>query len=80
MYVIMHSVNMRNAPTRPISVQIDIKQYQLVQRFEGRRGGRVRGSCIVAVSILPAEGQEGEIDRWYREESLAVLALSLIHI
>ncbi|KAK3654526.1 hypothetical protein LTR56_003171 [Elasticomyces elasticus] len=54
--------------------------FELVQRFEGRRGPRARGSCIVAVLLEPADGQERDVDAWYRREHLAMIAASPVHI
>ncbi|KAK3088954.1 hypothetical protein LTR53_019866, partial [Teratosphaeriaceae sp. CCFEE 6253] len=58
----------------------EVKTYELVQRYEGKRGPKVRGSCTVAVLIEPAEGQEADIDAWYRREHLAMVAATPVHI
>ena len=71
---VLESINLPNSPIQPTSVHSEVKHYRLVQRFEGRHGSKVKGSCIVAVSILPAEGQESDVEQWYRTESLAALA------
>ena len=58
----------------------EARTYELVQRFEGRRGARVKGSCVVAVFIDPADGTEDDVDQWYRQEHLALIAASPVHI
>ena len=58
----------------------EAKTYELVQRYEGRRGPKARGNCIVAVLIDPAEGQEDDVDAWYRREHLAMIAQTPVHI
>ncbi|KAK5112176.1 hypothetical protein LTR85_011609 [Meristemomyces frigidus] len=52
----------------------EAKTYQLVQRYEGTKGSKAKGTCLVAVQIEPADGQEDEIDAWYRKEHLAMIA------
>ncbi|TKA76798.1 hypothetical protein B0A55_05851 [Friedmanniomyces simplex] len=58
----------------------EAKTYELVQRFEGKRGPKARGNCIVAVLIEPAEDQERDVDAWYRREHLAMIAATPVHI
>lgn len=58
----------------------EARTYELVQRFQGRRGARVKGSCVVAVFIDPADGTEDDVDQWYRQEHLALIAASPVHI
>ena len=48
--------------------------YEHVQSFEGQWQSKPVGSCIVAVAIEPAEGQDADLDAWYRKEHLKILA------
>ncbi|KAK4541279.1 hypothetical protein LTR36_008195 [Oleoguttula mirabilis] len=52
----------------------EAKTYRLVQRHEGTKGSRAKGTCLVAVQIQPADGQEDDVDAWYRQEHLAMIA------
>ena len=58
----------------------EAKTYELVQRFEGKCGTKGRGSCIVAVLLEPADGQEDDVDAWYRREHLAMIAATPVHV
>ncbi|EMC97611.1 hypothetical protein BAUCODRAFT_23873 [Baudoinia panamericana UAMH 10762] len=52
----------------------EARTYELIQRFEGKKGAKVKGNCIVAVLIEPGDGQGEEIEQWYQKENLALLA------
>lgn len=56
------------------SLGTEMRSYELVQRYEPRRKNKSRAQCIVAVNIDPAEGQDEDIDAWYRKEHLDALA------
>lgn len=58
----------------------EARTYELVQRYEGRRGPKAKGSCIVAVLIEPAPGHEAEVEAWYRREHLALMAATPTHV
>lgn len=59
-----------------------LKGYSLIQTFEApkRTGRPTKGTCIVAVGIEPAAGEEETLDRWYRSEHLDLMAENLIFI
>jgi len=59
-----------------------LKGYTLIQRYEApRRPARpAKGTCIVAVGISPAAGEEKALDHWYRSEHLDLMSENLIFI
>ncbi|KAK4575401.1 hypothetical protein LTR86_001255 [Recurvomyces mirabilis] len=58
----------------------EVRTYELVQRYEGQGGPKARGTCVVAVLLEPAPGQESDVDSWYRREHLAKIAATPVHI
>jgi hypothetical protein len=59
----------------------EVRTYELVQRFECRRStAKVRGSCLVAVLLHPAEDQEKDADDWYRNEHLDLLSAAPVFL
>lgn len=62
------------------SLRSNISMYKLVQQYEPRRSRELSGRCTVAVSIEPSVGQDTDIDSWYREEHLHMLASNSIFL
>ncbi|OQN99438.1 hypothetical protein B0A48_14415 [Cryoendolithus antarcticus] len=67
-------------PTAGSDARSAVSLYQLTHRFEPKRSHGLRGLCIVAVAIEPAEGGDDELDHWYRNEHLELLAKVPIYL
>nr|OQO31167.1 hypothetical protein B0A51_01898 [Rachicladosporium sp. CCFEE 5018] len=67
-------------PTAASDARSAVSLYQLTHRFEPKRSHGLRGLCIVAVAIEPAEGGDDELDHWYRDEHLELLAKVPIYL
>ena len=48
--------------------------YTQVQAFQPAISQGLPGTCIVTVSIIPAPGQEADVDEWYRKQHLKLLS------
>ncbi|OQO00367.1 hypothetical protein B0A48_13715 [Cryoendolithus antarcticus] len=57
-----------------------VSLYQLTHKFEPKRSQGLHGLCIVAVAIEPAEDGNDELDHWYRNEHLDLLAKVPIYL
>jgi len=59
-----------------------LKAYTLIQTYEAPRHPTrpSKGTCIVAVGIEPAAGEEQTLDAWYRSEHLDLMAQNLVFI
>jgi len=59
-----------------------LKGYTLIQTYEApKRPNRPsKGTCVVAVGIEPAAGEEETLDAWYRSEHLDLMAENLVFI
>lgn len=58
----------------------ELRTYELIQRFEGKLPNKSKGRCVIAVLIDPAEGQDDDIESWYRKEHLSMLAATPMFI
>nr|OQO31211.1 hypothetical protein B0A51_02051 [Rachicladosporium sp. CCFEE 5018] len=67
-------------PTAGSDARSAICLYQLTHKFEPKRSHEFRGHCIVAVAIEPADGGDDELDHWYRNEHLEILAKVPIYL
>ncbi|KAJ9660888.1 hypothetical protein H2201_006780 [Coniosporium apollinis] len=56
------------------SVECDVRQYELMQRFEGQAAKPGRGTCIVAAANTPGVS-DAEFDEWYRKQHLDMLSM-----
>lgn len=75
--------DLANQPARGTQQHVfgtDIQTYELVQRFEGKKSSKEKGLCVVAIRIQPGEGQEAEVDAWYRREHLAMITATPVII
>lgn len=53
-----------------------LSTYACIQFHEPRRVKGEKGQCVVIVVIEPAEGQDEDVDAWYRKEHLGMLSSS----
>ncbi|KAK5116740.1 hypothetical protein LTR62_007414 [Meristemomyces frigidus] len=70
----------RREDDQPRVFGTEVRTYELIQRYEGQRGPKAKGTCIVAVLLEPAAGADQDIDSWYRREHLAMIAAAPVHI
>ncbi|KXL43397.1 hypothetical protein M433DRAFT_319411 [Acidomyces richmondensis BFW] len=66
------AINNRNSQDSR-SFRTQVKTWELVQRYEPKNNNKMKGTCMVAVFITPAQGQEQEIDDWYRKDRIPLL-------
>ena len=64
----------------PSKLQYTLNPYKLTQPYEPRQTQKVASKCTVAVAIEPSTGQDEEIDAWYREEHLRMLATNSLFL
>ena len=57
-----------------------LSTYSCVQTYEPKRSKAMFGTCIVIVAIDPTEGQDEDVDSWYRTEHLAQLSTNSLFL
>ena len=64
------------------NLDLDIRPYEKIQTFEGyghaSKSGNERGKTIVCVAMEPGEGegQEQDLDDWYRKQHLDMMSMA----